>query len=68
MKRQIIALGVLGAIIALASTGVGATTAPNEQLAWSSPSVMALKRISSVAGHQNEPTYLSNLDCTIVTR
>ena len=35
--------------------------------AWSHPSVMALKRIASVSGHQNEAAYLGNLDCTLET-
>ncbi len=35
--------------------------------AWASPSVKTLKRIASVSGHQNEPVYLSNLDCELET-
>ncbi|MEO7364219.1 MAG: SGNH/GDSL hydrolase family protein, partial [Candidatus Saccharimonadales bacterium] len=57
----VLTAGVYGSLRQLSATD-GSVAAPN----WAAPSIMALKRIASVSPHQNEPVYLSNLDCTLV--
>ena len=70
--RQIRILVVLCVLFAsmigyvLAARVSGATLAATEPQ-WVAPSVMALKRVSEVTGHQTQPVYLSNLNCNLET-
>lgn len=51
----------------LAHQYTAATAVITPMPAWVKPTVMALKRVNTVSSHQNEPDYLSNLDCTLLT-
>jgi hypothetical protein len=68
MKHTRLAIITLSVLIGNLLTGnlpLQAATSVESAPAWSIPSVMALKRISSLSPHQSEPGYLSNLDCTL---
>ena len=53
-------------VYTLAARASGATAAASEPQ-WTSPSVMALKRINDTTSHQTQPVYLSNLNCSLET-
>lgn len=44
-----------------------ALTTENESIDWAGAPAMAIKRVSPVAQAQNEPNFLNNLDCNLVT-
>lgn len=50
-----------------AKTWAGSTSTPVEQVGWSAPSAKTLKRISSIASDQHEPSYFQNLSCNLIS-
>jgi len=54
-------------IVILGAAMSGATTTAKTRPDWSSPAVMALKRVSTLPSSQSEPNFLNNLDCSLVT-
>jgi hypothetical protein len=51
----------------LSSVLVRATASNNDQPVWARPSAMTVRRVSFLNSAQSEPTFLNNLDCTLVT-
>ncbi|HEX4773895.1 MAG TPA: GDSL-type esterase/lipase family protein [Candidatus Saccharimonadales bacterium] len=66
MKRFVAALLALLVIFSVSRTAIRAGSGATDPPAWATPKAMAIKRVSAIASAQNEPTFLSNLDCSLV--
>ncbi len=60
-------LTMLVVMAPVASVLTHAATGSGQRPDWTAPSVMAVRRVSPVASAQNEPNFLDNLDCSLVT-
>src|SRR5947208_703175 len=69
LLRRLAVIIVAAAVLAGALRGVvgHAFTSVSNQPAWANPAAMALRKVSSVSAAQNEPTFLNNLDCSLLT-
>lgn len=69
IKRFLLIAGVV--VILLSAVGrilvQAAGTNANDSLAWAAPSHMAMRRISGLGTVQNQPNFLSNLNCDPLT-
>ncbi len=66
-RRLILMLCVLVLLVSQARGSITEASGSNiGQPSWSSGTAQALKKVSSRIGAQHEPSYLNNLDCTLI--
>src|SRR5438309_6095003 len=61
MGATLLCAGLLSAVLTQANQDSPAAPA------WTSPSVMAVRRVSGIPDGQHAPNFLSNLDCSLLT-